>query len=59
MIFKICFRHLVLLEMISFEKIFKHCKSVGGINTLVVDVIGQRSRDVIGGLSVEPSCHWL
>ena len=33
--------------------------SVGGINTLVVDVIGQRSRDVIGRLSVKPSCHWL
>ena len=26
--------------------------SVDGINTLVVDVIGQRSRDVIGRLSV-------
>lgn len=30
-----------------------------GINTQVVDVIDQRSRDVIGGLSVNPSFYWL
>ena len=33
--------------------------SVGGINTLVIVVIRQQSRNVIGRLSVKPSCHWL
>ena len=32
--------------------------SVGGINTLVIDLIGQRSRDVSGRLSVKPCCYW-
>ena len=31
-----------------------------GTNTLVDDVISQRSRDIIGRLSVEHiTCHWL
>ena len=32
---------------------------VGDINRLAVDVIGQRSRDVIGRQSFKPWCHWL
>ena len=29
------------------------------IRTIVVDVIGQLIRDVVGRLSVEPRCNWL
>ena len=32
--------------------------SLGGINTLVVDLIGQRNLDV-DCLSVKPCCYWL
>lgn len=34
-------------------------KTVDDITTPVVDVIGQRRRDVIGRLSIKQRCHWL
>ena len=52
------FRHLCGSHLQSQSELY-HVMISWWYYTLVIDLIGQLRRDVIGRLSVKPWCHWL